>query len=95
MSLPDRIRHFFRRSLPDRPTAEPQPERPGTGVHSDVNYFGLASLLISQHGAQANTEAIRLMQEAMQEADSLAVSDWHAVSQAIALLSNDSAATRH
>ena len=35
------------------------------------------------------------MQEAEQEADSLAVTDWHAVSQAIALLSNDAPVTRH
>jgi hypothetical protein len=62
---------------------------------SEVNYFGLANLLISHHGEDARAEAVRLMREAQREDDPEAVADWLTVSQAIALLTDDSAATRN
>jgi len=62
---------------------------------SDVNYFGLANLLIAQYGEDAKAEATRLMQEARQEIDAEAVADWLAVERASALLSNDSSSARH
>jgi hypothetical protein len=71
------------------------PAQPGAGVDSDFNYFAFAKWLIDQHGAGARREAIRLMQDAEHEADTLAATDWYAVFQAIAVLDNDTPATTH
>jgi hypothetical protein len=95
MSLPDRIRRFFLRCQRGNSKREPDPERRDIEMGSEVDFFGLAGLLISQHGANAMAYAARLTQEAMQDEDSLAVTDWRAVEQAIALLANDAPVTRH
>lgn len=62
---------------------------------SEVNYFGLAGLLIDQHGKDAMAHAVRLREEAVQAADPEAVADWHTVEQAIGLLTNDAASAGH
>ncbi len=89
------IRRFVLRFLPTKSTAAPNPAQPGAGAEPEVDYFAFAKWLIHEHGAGARAEAVRLTQEAMQEQDSLAVTDWRAVEQAIALLANDTVATRH
>ena len=94
MSLVDRIRRLFRRSLPDRSTPEPNPERQDIATASEAT-FGPANLLIGQYGTDARAHAARLLQDAVREDDPEATADWLAIECAIALLTNDSAATLH
>ncbi len=97
MSLPGRIRRFFLRGREVTPEGSPPKTAPGREImvtNSEVNYFGLASVLIDLHGAGAREEAATLVREALQEDDPEAVADWLAVECAIALLTGDSAATR-
>jgi hypothetical protein len=61
----------------------------------EVDYFGLANLLIAQYGTDARAQAAQLTQAAQREADPEATADWFAVEQAVALLTNDCAVTRH
>ena len=64
-------------------------------MDSEVDYFARANLLIDQYGADAKSQAARLMQDALQQDDPQATADWLTVEHAIALLTNDSAATRN
>jgi hypothetical protein len=93
LSVLGSIRHFFRRWRPGRPA--PEAERTDIGTVSEVDYFGLANYLIDMHGLDARALAARLMEDAMCEADPLAVEDWRIVRHAIALLTNDFAGARH
>jgi hypothetical protein len=94
MNLSDRIHRLFR-CRRERSAPENNPGRPDMVMGSEVNYFGLANLLIDQYGVDAKAEATRLMQEAMREDDPEAVTDWLTVEQAIVLLTDDSPATRN
>ena len=93
--MPGRIRRLFRWGRHTTPTPTPDPGRPDIVTYSEVNYFGLATSLIDHHGADARAEAARLMYDALREEDPLAVQDWLAVEQAIALLTNEFAGARH
>ena len=95
MSLSGRIRHFFLRCRRQRPAPATDPCWGDMVMGSEVDYFGLANLLIDQCGAGAKAEAVRLLQEARHENDDEAASDWLTVEHAIALLAGDSAATRN
>jgi hypothetical protein len=95
LSAPGRIRRFLRgrheKPAPETGTARPDRE-------SEVNYFGIASVLIDLHGANARNEAARLRQEALLEHDPddpEASRDWLIVERAIVLLTADSAAARN
>jgi hypothetical protein len=92
LSLPGRIRRIFRR---ERSTSRNEPNGETMVMEPEVNYIGLAKLLIAEHGEAAVAEGDRLRREALQEADPEAAHDWRAVSRAIVLLTGDSAATRH
>jgi hypothetical protein len=93
LGLLGRIRRFFRRCLPGWPASEA--ERTDIVTVSEVDYFGLANYLIDMHGPDARAQAARLMEDAIREQDSLAVADWAAVEQAIALLSRKAVDTVH
>src|SRR5271168_4362838 len=94
LSLPSRIRRFFLRGR-EMPAPETSPGKPDMVMGSEVDYFAFANWLIDEYGTGAKAEAVRLMQEAQQENDAEAVSDWLTVEHAIALLTSDSAATRN
>jgi hypothetical protein len=92
-----RILRFFLRGR-ERPAPETGPARQTVGVEPEVNYFAYACWLIDSYGSNARAEAVRLMHEATREADPDdpdASRDWLIVSQAIALLTGDSAAARN
>ena len=93
LGLLGRIRRFSRRCRPGWPASEA--ERTDIVTVSEVDYFGLANYLIDMHGPDARAQAARLMDDAMREEDSLAVTDWRAVEQVIGLLTNDSEGARH
>ena len=95
VSTPGRIRRFVRWCRRGKPTPTPAPGRSDIVTCSEVNYFGLANSLIDEHGIHARAEAARLMYDALREEDQLAVQDWLAVEQAIALLTNACAGPRH
>ncbi len=59
----DRIRRMFRRN--GRAAAAGSSERRDVVTASEVNYFGLATLLIDQFGSEARAEAARLTREAI------------------------------
>lgn len=86
----DRVRRVCRGDGNDRSAPAPRQERPEKVMGSEVDYFGLASLMIHNHGTDARAEAVRLKEEALVEADPDAAYDWHAVEQAIGLLTDDS-----
>lgn len=81
------MRRWFGRRIRGRACDNVEPG--GINPGSEVNYFGLAGLLMKYHGPAARAEATRLMQEALQEDDAEAVADWRAVEQAITLLSSE------
>lgn len=90
----DRIRRFVPRCRRGGSGPEAGKKRLEIVTLSEVNYFGLASMLIDNYGADARAEAVRLIEEALGEADAEAVADWRAVEQAIALLNKDFAGAR-
>jgi len=94
-SVPGRIRRFFLGCRRDRPTSEPNQERRDILQVSEVNYFGLAALLIDNYGTDARAQAARLRQEALRAADAQAAADWLAVEQSIRLPTNHVAGVRH
>jgi hypothetical protein len=85
-----RIGRFARPDRQDGSVADRLPDRGGIVSDSEVDYFGLAHILIDYHGADALAQADRLMKDALREADKEAATDWHIVAQAIALLTNNS-----
>jgi hypothetical protein len=89
-----RLRRTWRRG---RNEVEQGPDRlrPGVVTQSEVNYFGLASLLIAGHGPDARAEAARLWREAIAEGDVDATADWFAVEQAVVLMTENGVATTH
>lgn len=89
------IRRFVRRCRRGTASSETSQQRPHIGIQEEVDYFALASYLIDHYGTDARAQAVRLTQDALQEDDALAVTDWLAVEQAIALLADDAAAARH
>jgi hypothetical protein len=95
MSLAGCIRRLFRRCRRHHPPRERSNERRDIVMLSEVDYFALANVLINQYGADAKTRAASLMHEAQQNNDAAATADWLTVEHAIALLTNDSVATRH
>jgi hypothetical protein len=72
------------------PPPEPNPERRDIVTASEVDYFGLANLLIDQCGTDARAQATRLMRDALQQDDPVGTADWLSVEYAIALLTNES-----
>jgi regulator of protease activity HflC (stomatin/prohibitin superfamily) len=90
----DRIRRFVPRCRREGSALEASKKRSDIVTMSEVNYFGLAGMLIDNYGADARAQAARLTEEALREADGEAVADWRAVEQAIALLTNNCVGTR-
>jgi hypothetical protein len=90
----DRVRRVCLGGGNDRSAPVPKPKQPDKVMGSEVDYFGLASLMIHNHGTEARAEAVRLKEEALLEADSEAAYDWHAIEQAIGLLTDESNAAR-
>ena len=85
----DLLRRVIHRCRRNGSAPEPNLVRRDIVSVSEVNYFGLATLLINQYGHEARAEAVRLTQEAIEEADLEAVADWRAVEQAVGLLADD------
>ncbi len=52
--------------------SSPNPERPDIVAVSEEDYFAPAGLPIDQHGTGALAQAVRLWQEALNEANALA-----------------------
>ncbi len=95
MRILDRIRGLFRKNRRDAVAIDGDAERRAPVMESEVNYFGLASVLIDQHGRGARAEAVRLRQEAIDEGDAEATADWLAVEQAVVLLNQGTGTARH
>ena len=85
----DCIRRWWHRCRRNGSAPAASSERGDVVTASEVNYFGLAGLLIEQFGSEARAEAARLTREAMEEADAEATADWLAVEQAVVLLNKD------
>jgi hypothetical protein len=90
----NRARCLFLADGNDRSPPAPRQERTEKFMGSEVDYFGLAALMIANHGNDARAEAVRLKEQAMLQADADAAYDWLAIEQAIGLLADQSMTAR-